>query len=286
MAGRREVRYRLGEFRTIEAQPLDPESLRRLEEFVDRLLPGRERGAGREWLGRLGAPADVPDLLQELPAGHGDSGWVASIHETLLELRERIHIQLLACEYVPSPHGFLCIAATSASVNGEVCLGDVVRAGFVALRARGTVRVAPRVFRVIGGSGTLDVIEEETLGSDRVAETVRDSFEAARFSRVVQALSETTIARGVPFDELLEALADRYGEPGDSGVSWMRDAVDALDALEHPRLWDQINALNEVARDLEDWRDRLELEAVAGSLARLQHPPLRRRAPALALTEV
>lgn len=48
-------------------------------------------------------------------------------------------------------------------------------------------------------------------------------------------------------------------------------------------LWDFINDMTEVARDLPDWRDRFGLEEAAGRLAKLRRP-VPRLSPGRALT--
>jgi len=256
------MRYRLGQF-----QPL-PEFSRDAWVPDEPETPEARRLALEEMLYEVLSPSAVtlrptndeadasqlPDLLRKMAPWQRDAFWVHAVHRHLSELSRSMDIRFLACEYVPGPDGFLCIVATTPSVADEVVDGDEVQAGIAVIRDRDRpVRISQRIFRVVCWNGSIQSVheaDEETLGDIEVENAVSGCFDRRRF----------------------DELRSHWGMREES----RRDG-------ESPSLWDFVNDLTEVARDLPDWRDRLDLEEAAGRLARLRAPKPR-KTPGEALT--
>ena len=229
------------------------------------------------------------DLLSEIKRGHTDEFWVRSVHDRLNELDRSLEIRLLACEFEPGPDGFLCIAATSASVEGEVTPGDWVQAGMAALRDRDQpVRISQRIFRRVCANGAIVSVREIDYRSTEIAnagEVVGRCFHRGEFENSVQALREAAqIAVADPRRMLNEVgmLPDPITR--EFMRRWTERTHGAIrQGLADRTLWDFMNDMTEVARDLPDWRDRLDLEETAGRLAKLR-PPVPRLSPRRALT--
>lgn len=217
-----------------------------------------------------------PDLMTKLPYGHPDRVWVMSVKNQLEELARGLEFRLLDCEYEPGPDGFLAIAGTSPSIAASVRDADPVVAGFVAVRDREhPVRVIPRVFRVVSSTGALVWVRESEheFQGLLVEEQVMQCFDVDRFRAVAEQLREAADLE-LPDASFLpdEAADERADDDGDE--SPLRDQVEA-------RWWDQgdrtayglANAVSGVARDLADFRTRLRLEELAGTLARLTLGP-------------
>jgi len=222
-----------------------------------------------------------PDLMTKLPYGHPDRLWVMSVKNQLDELSRGLEFRLLDCEYEPGPDGFLAIAGASPSIADRVRDADPVVAGFVAMRDRECpVRVIPRVFRVVSSTGALVWVRESEheFQGMLVEEQVMQCFDVDRFRAVAGQLREAAElelpdASFLP-DEGANDGADGPDVQDDGEEPTLRDQVEA-------RWWDQgdrtayglANAVSGVARDLADFRTRLSLEELAGTLARLTLGP-------------
>jgi hypothetical protein len=245
-----------------------------------------------------------PDLLTVLRPGHPDRVWVVELKDALEELTRRLEIRLLACEYEPEPDGYLAITGISPSVSAEVREHDPVRAGFVALRDRDRPLVlAERIFRVVHTTGAILPPREEAAERERlsVEERVDRCFDRDRFLSAVAALRAAAGRELHAIEPALDGMssfderghdpapgAESSGAYGERVSGTRRDRVEA--ALREgcdPTVYGLVNAVASVARDLPDVRERLELEALAGTLARWSpatdpRPAEEARAPAMA----
>ena len=224
-----------------------------------------------DWLDRVG-PVRA-DLLAELEPGHLDRTWVNAAHEQLRLELNRLHlVRLLACEYEPGPHGFLTLAASTASLPGhglEVLPGDRMQIGFAAMRSgEAPVRVWPRLLREVCFNGSLvstgEFVSHE--GEDGIGEAIERCFSPVTYEPVLQEVRRMQATAVVdPRDELQridpaimqrywERIARRFHEDGDDSEYGLMNAVTAT------------------AREIPDWRDRLDLEEFAGRMARLKRP--------------
>jgi hypothetical protein len=231
------------------------------------------RSAGRK-------PEQAPDLLRALPKGDPDRKWVEAVHRRLRKLSRRFDIRLLACEREPGGSGFLAIAATSPALSADVRPRDTVWGGFVALRdSNRPVSVRARIFRLVCRNGSLVSVHEDGVEpADGVEEHVERCFDHARFMSAVEALRmgaaqrlEDPASRLDEMEYLLHRglIERRWREEGDRTVFGL------------------INAITSVARDVPDMRERLDLEGMAGSLARVAPPPRTRQPdPAVELVPV
>jgi hypothetical protein len=246
-----------------------------------------------------------PDLLSVIRPGHPDRVWVTQVKDELEELSRRYEIRLLACEYEPGPDGFIAIAGTSPSISADVREHDPVMAGFVALRDRDQpLKVVSRIFRVVCQNGSiLSAHEDEVDGGYTVEERVQRCFDRDRFVRAVKMLREAA-AREIQhpqemMDEMWhmyrqgpeagQVIHDAYAEMmGASGVTpeSIQAMKEAYQLLVHEHwnadgdhtVYGLMNAVTATARDQDDFRRRLDLEELGGSLARLDPGP-RTRTP-------
>jgi len=226
-----------------------------------------------------------PDLLEVLESGHPDREWVVGVESELRTLSERSEIRLLACEFRPGPDGFLAIAATSPSLCAEVRRGDQVMAGFAALRDREQpLRVVSRIFREVCANGSIVSTREEQLegaASLTVPQRVRQCFERDRFLASVAVLRQAAAESVADPEEMMERMSDemmRLGRRGPEFYELMKEVSAARWREEEDRtLYGLLNAVTATARDLPDFRDRLDLEELGGALARLAPGPRHRR---------
>jgi hypothetical protein len=241
---------------------------------------------------RIVGPVEVQlsDLLPEIGKSHPDAGWVHGVYDGLLDLTRSIAVRLLACEYEPGPEGFLCIAATSPWVKGEVVPGDWVQAGFAAIRAGDRpLRLSRRIFRPVCANGSIVwVHESDVLAHDsQWSSTVIRSFDPRVFDGDLEVLRAAAAQTQPALDSLFDEMQRLFHEGAMSEELMMRWSE--WDDRRRPEassergdsLWDRMNDMTAYARQL-DWRERWELEELAGSLARLI-PPRPRRTPGEAL---
>jgi hypothetical protein len=242
-----------------------------------------------------------PDLLKVLKPGHPDRVWVVGLKDQLEELTRRLEIRLLDCEYEPGPDGFLAITGISPSIAAEVREHDPVLAGFVALRDRDRpLEIAERVFRVVSTTGAILVPHEAEVARLSVEERVERCIDRDRFMSVAARL-RAAAGQELAAHATLPAGMAEVEDRGPGETSWERGGDDprelvpepyrdrveaALREAGDPSLHGLLNAVTSVARDLPDFRERLELEKVGGALARRTPAPgpLRpeaARAPAL-----
>lgn len=214
------------------------------------------------------AVAPGPDLLSQLRYGHPDRVWVVSVKNQLEEIARGLEFRLLACEYEPGPDGYLAIAGVSASIAARVREADPVVAGFVALRERELpVRVIPRAFRVVSATGALVSARDDEAGAHGflVEEQVLQCFDHDRFLPVADQLRRAAAAELLSLPEEVKQSGDRERIE----ARWREDGDRTLYGL--------MNAVSAEACDRPDFRERLALEELAGSLARLTHGPRSRR---------
>ena len=221
-----------------------------------------------------------PDLLSVIRPGHDDRVWVTEVKDELEELSRRFEIRLLACEYEPGPEGFIAIAGTSPSISAEVREHDPVMAGFVALRDRERpVQVMSRIFRVVCENGSIVSTHEQEIEATgfTVEERVQRCFERDRFVRAVELLRR---AAGQELPEPTEMLDEMWHmvRQGPEVAAQIAEAYQEL-VIGHwheandPTVYGLLNAVTATARDLPDFRARLDLEGLGGSLARLVPGP-------------
>jgi hypothetical protein len=274
------MRYRLGEFQARSGSSDyallldDPEFKEPMSKALEQMLQVR--------LSRSSAQRGLPDLLPEVPPGHADEPWVRSVHEGLEVLSESLEVRLLACEFEPGPNGFLCIAATSPSVAGEVRPEDWVQAGMAALRdGDHPVRISRRIFRPVCDNGSIVSVREfddVMTRSAGVEAAVSLCFDRAEFGNSLEALREAaglSIPDPRPMLDEMDYLDSRS----------LEEIMRRWWGLEPKTktLWDLINHVTDVARDLPNWGDRFDLEEEAGRLAKLRRP-VPRLSPGKALT--
>ena len=281
--------YRLGHFRSqpgshdYEALHQHPElsgpMLDALEEMLQARLSRTELREGEPT--RNAATEAIPDLLPALPPDSPEREWVSALHGRLVELEATLSIRLLACEYEPGREGFLCVAGTSPSIRAEVRERDWVQAGFVAFRA-GTapLRLSSRVFRLVCANGSIVSVAEfddAHVAGNSLPAALNRCFDQAAFADVVRGLAASSREQ-VPsmadlFADEMARLAAKHHQKVYQWFTQMnerllRDVEVAVEAT----TWDVVNALTEVARDLPDWGDRIDLEEAAGRLALLHRP--------------
>jgi hypothetical protein len=252
-----------------------------------------------------------PDLLTVIRPGHDDRVWVTEVKDELEELSRRYEIRLLACEYEPGPEGFIAIAGTSPSISAEVREHDPVMAGFVALRdGERPVRVMSRIFRVVCNNGSLLSAHEEEIDAKgyTVEERVQRCFDRDRFLRAVETLRLAASKElGQPgemldemwhmmrqgpevvgvitsaYQEMMEAARDAESKMRSETMQDLlmihRAQIEAIfQEAGDPTVYGLMNAVTATARDLPSFRDRIDLEELGGSLARLDPGP-RTRTP-------
>jgi hypothetical protein len=174
------VHYRLGSIPTLS---IPPDLERFFEGAFSKLRSGgagrRNRspeGLGEMFLSTLGLdrllsrrrPEPRPDLLESLPSGSPDRGWVEETAGVLEAMNRRgSRVLLLRCEWEPGRDDPLAIAGFDRSLCEEVRRRDEVSAGFAAVRSGGGgVRVLPRIYRKVCANGAVVFVRE---GEDAVA---------------------------------------------------------------------------------------------------------------------
>jgi len=216
-----------------------------------------------------------PDLLAALGPTHPDYAWVRTVCARLRLLRIRLErVRLLACEYEPGPSGFLTLAASAAGRRVQAFPGDRMQLGFAAMRDGETaVKLWPRLLREVCRNGSLVSIGRfvHHEGEAGIGEAVDRCFSTATYEPALQDL-QTMRATSVEdprayLDELQRihdgsALLRRYEE------RIMRRFRDDGDGSGYGLM----NAVTATAREVTDWRDRLDLEEFAGRMARLKRP--------------
>ena len=137
----------------------------------------------------------------------------------------------------------------------------------------GAVRAWPRLLREVCANGSLVCIAELERhdGISGIAEAVESFLTPAHYEAAVQALRDTRETHvedpRAYLDEFqrledverlcaarLERIRARFESDGDSS------------------LYGLVNAITATARDVTDWRDRLDLEDLAGRIAWLRRP--------------
>lgn len=271
------MRYRLGQFRPRPA-------------FSDQLQLWMRQTQGGTWSGALekrlrmdslrswdrrkrDSDVALTDLLQVLEPTHPDHGWVPAAHDRLRRIeRGGVQIRLLACHYEAGPDGLLTLVATAPELTLEVLPGDGVQIGFAARRVGSDpVRVWPRLMRQVCANGTLVCLSEfeAHVGAAGVEEAIQRCFSPARYESVLQELREmrrTLVENPLAY---LGELRDIHGRQAPYLLHGERierqfwsDGDDSLYGL--------LNAVTATARNIPDWRERLDLEEFAG---RLVGPP-------------
>ena len=220
--------------------------------------------------------APAPDLLEALPRGGADRGWLEALRDVLDTHGVGSRGLHLSCCDHDEAHGggTLSIAAVQPWLRAEVQVGDVVQAGFVISSPRvGEVSIAPRLFRVLCANGA---ITDHGTGAEQhcdpllVGQAAEACLSSAFFEGEVAQLrhaAEVTIEN--PEAALLEAgtrsqwaeVRDEHARAGD------------------PSAWGLINAVTATARSAPTWAERLRREGDAADilawLARRPRPDLR-----------
>jgi len=192
--------------------------------------------------------------------------------------RDRIDVRLLACEHEEGPGGFVAIAACAPRMRLEVLPDDPMQVGFVVLRRDDRpVRAWPRLMREVCDNGSIVCFAEfePHEGETGMADAIRRFLTPATYETAIAVLRETRDVRvddpAQYFDELIriDDLALPLGDYVDSIEDRFYDDRDES-------LYGLFNAVTATARDIEDWRDRLSLEEIAGRIAWLHRPEQRR----------
>jgi hypothetical protein len=222
---------------------------------------------------RLSAPGDSPnppDLLDELGEFHRDRPWVEAVDDVLIQCSRTLEPRLLACDYEPGPEGFLTVAACVPSLEIEVFEDDRMQIGFAAMRnGLGQVRAWPRLLREVCMNGSLvscaDFDSHEGLAG---IEDATARFLTIEYYKLAVALLREARATAVEdpreyFDEMMRSMR----------LIGHRETVATLFNSQQDRsLYGLFNAITATARDIDDWRDRFDLEELAGQLVRLRRP--------------
>lgn len=274
------MRYRLGSFEPrpgssdyaylLENEDFRAPMTRALEEMLRvRLSPpatGDARPDSRP--GRL-------NLLHALGRDHPDYPWVRAVHLRMRLLRRRgVRLRLLACEYEPGPDGFLTLAASAPDHRFEVFPGDWMEIGFAAMRdAKGSVRAWPRLLREVCANGSIVCAAEFEghEGAAGIGEAVERFLFPADYEAPVQGLRvarETTVEDPRAYLDELQRV--------DGFMDLLRRRTGRIEQRVRsdgdPSLYGLMNAITAEARTLLDWRDRLDLEELAGRIAWLRRP--------------
>lgn len=222
--------------------------------------------------------SEAPCLLERLPPGSPERGWLGETHEAMQETASgRARIQLDACDAEPGPRRPIVVSFCARGVSTDVRQGDTVCAG-VALRADpdGGLQLSPRVYRVrcanglVSESGTL-AVREATPGAIRAAvrellgrRVLEEQVEPLRAAAALP-VDEATVQREIAlFARLVQATALHSLELREAQMRAEYERAGDRTA------WGLVNALTAVARSQRDWSRRLREEREAGGvLARL-----------------
>jgi hypothetical protein len=274
------MRYRLGSFhprpgsnaftKLLYSDVYRAQLTHALEEML-RVRLSRHPGAGPE----EGSDDDFTDLLRVLEPGDPDYAWVHAAHDRLCRIeRGGIRLRLLACEYEPGPRGLLTLAGSAPAVRLEVFPADAMQIGFAAQREGGSpVRVWPRLLREVCWNGSLVCFSEleGSVGAVGLGNAIERCLTPSEYAPAIEdlrAARATTVEDPRAWlDEMQRVRWSRgFVPPPPETVerAYLEGGDDSLYGL--------INAVTATARDLPDWRDRLELEEWAGHMARLRRP--------------
>lgn len=258
------MRYRLGEF------AVDPPSAWRGSSMTVVRRAMRRMETTVTWTSPEPV-APAPDLLEALPRGAADRGWLEALRQVFEAHGDGFSgIQLSCCDHDEAPDGgTLSIAAVQPRLRAEVHVGDVVQAGFVVSSPRvGEVSIAPRLFRVQCTNGA---ITDHGTGAEQqcdpllVGKAAQACLSGAFFEGEVAQLRQ---AAEVTIDNP-EAVLLQAG----TRSQWSEVRDEHARAGDHSA-WGLINAVTATARFAPTWAERLRREGdVADILAWLAARP-------------
>jgi hypothetical protein len=267
------VHYRLGSLRPVADMSVLVNALRRRARHAESGVDpsrrrGRDTGELRKVLHRLMAAEEeaeraksAPDLLAAAAVGEHDRAFARDVHSALEALRPGMAgVVLHRCEHRAGAEGYLAIAVSDTRCPLQPRPGDLVRAGFAALRdRRGGLSIWPRVYRVVCANG-------------QIVYHHRDEDALARTGSVEAAVEISLTSAGG------EALERQLQEAARTPAQLEPHLASIHEAEVHARIREQwedeedrtvygvINAVTAAARSEEDFVRRIALERVAGRI--------------------
>jgi hypothetical protein len=211
-------------------------------------------------------PASDPAcLIESLPAHSPDREWLREAFEAMDEAhREGGRVELQACEAAEGPEAPIVVAAFARGRHAEVRRGDFVCAGFALRRAPDAeLEVFPRLYRAVCANGAISPAGVLPARASR-AGGLRAELKAMLGRRALEAdVAALREAARTPVRDPLELLRSSVPRVDQSMQRRVRrDLAHRVD----PSLWDLLNAVTALARELESWSARLDLERDAGGL--------------------
>jgi hypothetical protein len=199
-----------------------------------------------------------PDLLEAPEVEPFDQAWARSVYEEIRPLAGRgLQAELLSCELREEISGYLAISVAVPSRAANVRVGDVVCAGFAAVRrGNGTLSIRPRLYRKKCTNGQIVHLGdgEDTIESlASIGPAVRACFSATTFENAVDRFRVAARTK-------LESPALLLSRAGAS-TSWDDRVRTAYAGERDPTVWGLINAVTARARSETHLERRFDLEA-------------------------
>ncbi len=217
------------------------------------------------------------------------------LEAVLPTLMETPGLEIASCDVTEQK---LYLKVTTARIQAEVKLGDVVQAGILLSNSEvrlGALSVQPYSVRLVCLSGAVHndfgtrrnhvgrlvadtgddayrLFAEETLMADdkafylKVRDIVRGALSELVFRRIVGQMREAAGAQlGADPVQAVEVLSRKHGLNGDEQKGILRHLIEGGDLS----LWGMTNAITRQSQDVESYDRATELEAIGGNIITL-----------------